>query len=218
MALVNHTAALLRAIARAWRHKVGYSVVTLLIFFVSVSVLATLDLIPERKSTPALTASVMEAVTPPQSVVAPELPVSIEIARIGLKTSVLNPTRTDVATLDAALNDGAVRYPTSAKLGADGNVILFGHSSYLPVINNPAFKAFNEIQKLTKQDRIIVKGETHTFVYQVESVTSADAGVDGIPLTVEGKMLTLATCDSFGTKSDRFIVTARFVESYPNAS
>jgi LPXTG-site transpeptidase (sortase) family protein len=217
MALVNHTAALLRAIARAWRHKIGYSVVTLLIFFVSVSVLATFDLLPERKTTVALTASVAEAVVA-QPIVVPELPVSIEIARIGLKTAVANPTRTDVPTLDAALHDGAVRYPTSAKLGADGNVILFGHSSYLPVINNPAFKAFNEIQKLTKEDRIVVKGETTTFVYQVESVNSADAGVDGIPLTVEGKMLTLATCDSFGTKSDRFIVTARFVESYPNAS
>ncbi len=217
MALVNHTAALLRAIARAWRHKVGYSVVTLLVFFVSVSTLAMLDLLPERKSDVSLTASVVEAVKT-ESAVAPELPVRIEIARIGLKATVANPTATDVATLDAALHDGAVRYPTSAKLGADGNVILFGHSSYLPVVNNPAYKAFNEIQKLTKEDRIVVQGATHTFVYQVESVNSADAGVDGIPLTVEGKMLTLATCDSFGTKSDRFIVTARFVESYPNAS
>jgi LPXTG-site transpeptidase (sortase) family protein len=86
------------------------------------------------------------------------------------------------------------------------------------VVNNPAYKAFNEIQKLTKDDRIVVTGETRTFVYQVESVNSADAGTDGIPLSVSGQMLTLATCDSFGTKSDRFVVTARFVESYPNAS
>lgn len=216
MALATHTAALLRAIARAWRHKIGYSALTLLVFFVSTSVLATLDLLPERQSQVSLTASSVEAVA--ESDVTPELPESIEIARIGLKTRVANPTRTDVETLDAALHDGAVRYPTSAKLGAEGNVILFGHSSYLPVVNNPAYKAFNGIQELTTEDKILVKGATHTFVYQVETVNSADATEDGIPLTVTGKMLTLATCDSFGTKSDRFIVTARFVESYPNAS
>lgn len=215
MAVIQRTAQFIRALSRIWQHKAGFSAVALLVFFVSVSFLATLDLLPERKVTTSLTATRMET---SQVATPPELPKKIEIARINLDVDIANPTATDVATLDEALNDGAVRYPVSAKLGSDGNVILFGHSSYLPVVNNPAFKAFNEIQKLNTTDRIVVTGETRTYVYQVESVQSADAGTDGIPLSVSGKMLTLATCDSFGTKSDRFVVTARFVESYPNAS
>ena len=175
-----------------------------------------LDLLPERKEVPVVTATKTEAVT--TVVQSPELPERIEIPSIKLKVNVANPNSTDVATLDAALHTGAVRYPLSAKLGEDGNVIAFGHSSYLPVVNNPAYKAFNEIQKLKVGERIMVVGTDNTFVYVVETVNSANAGTDAIPLTVTGKMLTLATCDSFGTKSDRFVVTASFVESYPNAS
>ena len=216
MVLVQRTAELVRALLRVWQHKIPFAAVTLLVFFVSVSVLASLDLLPERKESITLTATRAEVAD--TAAVTPELPVKIEIPSIKLAVSVANPTATDVPTLDAALHGGSVRYPTSAKLGGEGNVVLFGHSSYLPVVNNPAYKAFNEIQKLTVEDRIVVTGETRTFVYQVESVNSADAGTDGIPLSVSGQMLTLATCDSFGTKSDRFVVTARFVESYPNAS
>jgi LPXTG-site transpeptidase (sortase) family protein len=216
MVLVQRTAELVRALLRVWQHKIAFTAVALLVFSMSVGVLASFDLLPERKVEATLTATRTE--TPVATAVTPEFPVKIEIPSIKLAVTVANPAGTDVPTLDAALHNGAVRYPVSAKLGGDGNVILFGHSSYLPVVNNPAYKAFNEIQKLNTEDRILVTGETRTFVYQVESVNSADAGTDGIPLSVSGQMLTLATCDSFGTKSDRFIVTARFVESYPNAS
>ncbi len=216
MALVHQTAKLIRAISAVWKQKIAFTAVALLVFGVSVASLAMLDLLPERKEVPVVTATKTEAVT--TVVQSPELPERIEIPSIKLKVNVANPNSTDVATLDAALHTGAVRYPLSAKLGEDGNVIAFGHSSYLPVVNNPAYKAFNEIQKLKVGERIMVVGTDNTFVYVVETVNSANAGTDAIPLTVTGKMLTLATCDSFGTKSDRFVVTASFVESYPNAS
>jgi LPXTG-site transpeptidase (sortase) family protein len=94
-------------------------------------------------------------------------------------------------------------------------VILFGHSSYLPIVNNKAFKAFNGIQDLEAGDRILVTGTSRTFVYEVTSVREADALEDAIPLMASGNRLTLATCDSFGKKTARFIVTADLVESYP---
>ncbi len=216
MALVHQTAQLIRAISAVWKQKIAFTAVALLVFGVSVASLAALDLLPERKELPVVTASNTEVVAP--VAVAPELPERIEIPSIKMNVTVSNPSSTNVATLDAALHTGAVRYPLSAKLGEDGNVIAFGHSSYLPVVNNPSYKAFNDIQKLKVGDRIMVVGSDHTYVYAVETVNSANAGTDAIPLTVTGKMLTLATCDSFGTKSDRFVVTASFVESYPNAS
>jgi sortase (surface protein transpeptidase) len=51
----------------------------------------------------------------------------------------------------------------------------------------------------------------------VASVTKESSASDaGIPLVVTGKVLTLSTCDSFGQKTDRFVVVANFVESHPS--
>lgn len=215
MALVSTTAQLIRAISRVWQHKVGYFMATLAVFGLSVYGLAVLDLLPEA---PAPTVAVAQVQATLPATTTPELPVAISIPSIKLSVSVDNPETTNVAKLDEALLHGAVRYPTSGMLGSDGNVIVFGHSSYLPIVNNKSFKAFNEIQKLTKGDQVLVSGTTQTYVYVVETVRQADAGTDAIPLAVTGQVLTLATCDSFGKSTDRFIVTAHFVESYPNAS
>ena len=145
-----------------------------------------------------------------------ELPVSIDIPAIGLSVDVANPTSTNIEVLDKELLNGAVRYPTSASLGGDGNVIIFGHSSYLPIVHNSAYKTFNNIQKLTAGNLITVRSIDRSYIYMVASVEKENADSSaGIPLKVESPRLTLATCDSFGTKSDRFIVTAVLVESQP---
>lgn len=207
----SQNSAFAKVLSRKWSFLAAFFV----ILFVSASVLAVLDLLPESDEAagewekPALVADSAH------TMVAPELPTHIEIPEIGLKAAIENPTSTNVAVLDRALNTGAVRYPTSAKLGQEGNVILFGHSSYLPIVNNQSYKAFNGIQELTAGDRIFVTGSSRTFVYEVVSVREADAEEDAIPLTAVGNRLTLATCDSFGQKSDRFVVTADLVESYP---
>lgn len=217
MALVSSTAQLIRAVSRAWQHKIGYLFATLVVFGFSVYGLALADLLPEA---PAATVAVTATHATSSAAVhaAPELPTAIHIPSINLSVTVANPDTTNVEKLDELLLSGTVRYPTSGKLGENGNVIVFGHSSYLPVVHNKAYKAFNEIQKLKTGDRILVQGTSVTYVYAVEGVRQADAGTDAIPLTVSGQMLTLATCDSFGKSTDRFIVTAHFVESYPNAS
>jgi LPXTG-site transpeptidase (sortase) family protein len=140
-----------------------------------------------------------------------ELPIGIDIPSIGVKANVENPTKTDIPSLDEALLSGAVRYPTSARLGEEGNVLIFGHSSYLPVVHNQAFKAFNEISKLEAGEAIFVYAEGRRYAYEVERVEPANIANDAIPLSVDGAKLTLVTCNSFGDKSDRFIVTATLV-------
>jgi sortase (surface protein transpeptidase) len=42
---------------------------------------------------------------------------------------VVNPSSTDIDVLDQDLTLGAVHYPTSAQLGVNGTVLIFGHSS-----------------------------------------------------------------------------------------
>lgn len=217
MVMVIQAARLVRTLVRTYEKKWSFAAAFLLVFFVSFSTLAVFDIVPEAPvSEPNPIATVPQSALLATAVTAvPELPQHIEIPAIGLSVNIANPTSTDAEVLDTALLSGTVRYPTSAKLGEDGNVIVFGHSSYLPVVNNQAFKAFNGIQKLEAGDRITVSGTTHTYVYEVETVEEKDAESAAIPLEVGGKVLTLVTCDSFKTKTDRFVVTARLVGSNP---
>lgn len=215
MAFVKATARAVRTFGQVYERKWTFLAAFLLIFFFSFSVLTTFDIVPEpvvaeKVEQESLTASVGETLAKKS-----ELPVRIEISAINLDATIANPVKTDVATLDEALLDSAVRFPTSAKLGEHGNLIVFGHSSYLPVVNNEAFKIFNQIQDLKKGDRITVYGKDTAYVYEVDTVSQEDANSAAIPLTVSEPTLTLATCDSFGKKSDRFVVVAKLVGSHP---
>jgi LPXTG-site transpeptidase (sortase) family protein len=216
MALVHAAAALITSIQKVFSRKWTFLALFVCTFMVSYTTLAAFDLLPEVPVSPvaevpsvALTASALQAEA------TPELPLHIEIPKLGISTDIGNPTSTSIELLDKELLTRAVRYPTSAKLGETGNVVLFGHSSYLPVVNNKAFKLFNEIQNLKKGDTIMVKGDSRMYVYAVKTVSQEDAESAAIPLTVGEPTLTLATCDSFGKKSDRFVVVATLVESYP---
>ncbi len=197
----------------AFRHGIAYTVGSIIVFILSLVFLAYLDLLPEAVEPETTPLVGVEEDEEPVIVDEGELPKRVEIPSIGLRVNISNPATTDIKTLDKYLLSGAVRYPTSAKVGGPGNAILFGHSSYLPVVSNRNFKAFNGIQKLKSGDEITVYGTDKVYTYAVESVVEADAESGAIPLNVDGAKLTLATCDSFGKKTDRFIVTAVLVDS-----
>jgi LPXTG-site transpeptidase (sortase) family protein len=189
------------------------------VFGATVLILSSFDMLPDpsKAGTTAPTLTESEKQGEAAGVVA--LPEKISIPKLKLEATVANPTTTNAQTLDQDLLYGAVRYPTSGNLGVEGqNVVLFGHSSYLPVVHNQAYKTFDGIQNLAHGDQILVTGAGKTYVYEVETVAAANAQTDGIPLSVTGNKLTLITCDSFATKSDRFVVIAHLVESYPSAS
>jgi LPXTG-site transpeptidase (sortase) family protein len=219
--IVAAAARLVLAGRRIREKKAAFFVLAVAIFLASVSLLARLDLLPEASQTatadtgsPAVTLATSTPETPTA-----EEPVTVSIPAISLSAAVANPTTTDATALDALLLKGAVRYPTSAKLGENGNVVLFGHSSYLPVVYNQAYKTFDGIQKLATGDTITVSSATTVYTYRVRSMERESAASDaGIDLAVSGKVLTLVTCNSFATKSDRFVVTADFVESHPIAN
>lgn len=218
--LATGVARLVRATQQAYERKWSFLAFAVLVFALSLTVLSILGLTPDSAATRALGESDGTAGSATQAAVivsqeTPEVPVKVTIPAIGLSAIVANPSSTQTAILDTALLKGAVRYPTSAKLGQAGNVVLFGHSSYLPIVNNPAYKTFNGIQKLHTGDTIVVYSSGRAYVYAVRAVAKESAASDaGIPLDVPGRVLTLSTCDSFGEKTDRFVVTADFVESH----
>jgi LPXTG-site transpeptidase (sortase) family protein len=186
-----------------------------LIYFLTLLGLSFLGLAPWSSDAPSFVPSTNNGDGSTVAVEEGELPVRIEIPSIGIRTTVTNPSSTSVAALDAELTKGAVRYPGSGVPGEEGNVLVFGHSSHLPVVHNQAYRAFNDIQKLKAGDPIFVIGEENAYIYSVESVEEATTESDGIPLQVDGAKLTLATCNNFGTKEDRFIVVATLVKVEP---
>ncbi len=137
-----------------------------------------------------------------------EAPAHIEIPKVGVASVVLNPTDPAPAKLDLDLAKGAIQYPGSPNLGEQANVLLFGHSSYLPIVHNQAYRAFNEIQNLVAGDEIYVYGQKYVYIYKVLEEHKANSLATEIPLEATGYKLTLVTCDTFEAKTDRFIVTA----------
>ncbi len=231
--VITIVARAIRVLRRVYSRKGIFLLISLAVFLISLAFLAHFDMLPDpsasgagrgteaaaqvtlQKTTPLVTGEAPKDTQP--FAPATELPVKIVIPAIHLSKPVVNPDTTNIALLDKALRAGAVRYPLSARLGERGNVIIFGHSSYLPFAN-PLYKTFDGIQKLAKGDSILVSASARTYVYAVDTVSKESATSAAIPLTVPGKELTLSTCDSFGKKTDRFIVTAHLVDSYPVGS
>lgn len=141
------------------------------------------------------------------------LPEKIIFESLNQTVTVLNPTSRNIADLDNALLNGAVRHPDSATLNQDGTVFILGHSSYLPNVINENFQAFNGIQNLKWGDIIKVEAGLTTYIYKVNKVYEAKATATTIPIAGEDKKLVLATCNSFGSVDDRYIVEAKLIES-----
>lgn len=134
-------------------------------------------------------------------------PSRILIPSVGIDSVVLQPQSPMIDVLDSALQKGAVYYPGSGFI-EKGNIFIFGHSSGLPVVINQAYKTFNGIEKSNIGDEIILyaNGQKHTYI--IERVYQADAESAFIDLSRSGRRLTISTCNSFGTKSDRWVVDA----------
>lgn len=174
-------------------------------------------LVTERKvDTTSVVASASEEKTttlPVATVEGTILPTRIIIDTLDVNVKVLNPKARDIASLDKALLSGVVRHPDSANLSKAGNILILGHSSYLPNVMNKNFQAFNGIQKMTWGDKIRVQSEGKEYIYRVQKVYQAKASDLTVPFTPGKAKLTLATCNSFGSKEDRFIVEANLLES-----
>lgn len=141
-------------------------------------------------------------------------PTRVVIGTIGVDTPVTNPQSTSLASLDEELLSGAVRYPGTAYLDEEGSVLIFGHQSYLPVVKNKAFKAFNDVQDLKQGDTISVYAGATEYRYAVRSVTLVSTEIGTIPLETRGRTLVLVTCNSLGGKEERYIVRADFIGTF----
>ncbi len=143
------------------------------------------------------------------------VPTGISIPKIGLNAGIVNPSSTSISALDTALEKGVVRYPGSAYPGEKGTVFLFGHSSGLPVVNNQNYKVFNNLWDLSSGDLIVIRSKDRAYSYRVTSVSLVTDSNAVVEFQTNERKLVLATCNTFGKKQDRYVVSADFVESYP---
>lgn len=208
-----------------WERKTVFFSVFFLVFSLSYLLLVAIDFVPEPKQEAAPFVPVRETTIPEQSQTieqaasvsefdgntGPVLPRSIRFPKLDRTVAVLNPTSRTVADLDTALLSGAVRHPDSAHLAQDGNVFILGHSSYLPGVLNRNFQAFNGIEDLEWGDIIEITTDTSIVTYEVHNTFKARAQDVTVPIAGNKKLLTLATCNSFGSIDDRFIVEAKQV-------
>jgi len=196
---------------------ISFSVAFVAFFLLCFSFLALVGATPNPLSSTDTSNNAPQSSGVAANVSAPEAPIRVVAKDIGLDIQIVNPTSTDINDLDNALTQGAVHYPTSAPLGINGTVLLFGHSSYLPVVYHSYYKTFDGIQDLKTGAIVSVYSGTTEYRYAVSGVRVADSTDDNdnqIPLSNDNKYLTLVTCDSFAAKSNRFIVTATFVGAY----
>lgn len=209
---------------RLYARKVAFLTVFFAVILLSYSILFIVDFIPEpikERDVAEESVVVEEVVTQEevaQLVVVPKvdspLPLKIIFDTLNKEVKVNNPESHTIADLDASLLTGAVRHPDSADFQADGNIFILGHSSYLPNVFNKNFQAFNGIQDLKWGDKIRLQSDGMEYVYQVKKVYKAKATEVFVPETPGEAKLTLATCNSFGTKDDRFMVESVLIGSY----
>jgi len=211
--------------------RVSFVLSFFLVFLFSYAFLAWADLLPEPKAvedqnSPSVVSvePVMVAVEQPVEQVlgamsanaliasALLLPDTITFDALNRSVSVLNPTSRTVEDLDAALLYGVVRHPDSAALGQKGTVFILGHSSHLPTVLNRNFQAFNGIQNLKFGDLIRLESGNTEYVYSIDKVYKASASAVTVPIAGDFERLVLATCNSFGSSDDRFIVEAELLE------
>lgn len=191
----------------------GFVATFIFLFVLTVVFLAAVDALPEPIGGAQTPVVVQPTPAPTTNLPAsPELPVRVAAKDIGLDIVVFNTQSSAIADLDADLLKGAVRHPTSAGLAEDGTMLLFGHSSYLPIVRNQNYKAFNGIQNLKEGQVVSVYSDTREYRYTVTNVRLANAEEDVVELRSDGKYLTLVTCNTFAAKTARYVVSATLKE------
>ncbi len=188
------------------------------LFVVLFGISWSLGIVPKLEDDDAIAAEVTVATSTSETseeIYIDGTPARIIIDAIDVDATIITPPSTELSDLDEALLQGVVHYPGSGSLNDVRNVFLFGHSTGFRVVQNQAFKVFNNLKELTKNDLIRVQSMTHEYVYRVMSVELANAEEVNVDFRSNVRMLTLSTCNAFGAKEERYIVLAEFVGEFP---
>ncbi len=138
------------------------------------------------------------------------LPTELYIPKLDRRLNVQNPQTRNIDILNLKLKEAVLRYDGTGTLAENSrNMLIFGHSSYLPYVKNKMYKAFNKVETLLPGDLIIVTGnDGKKYTYSVKKVRNVKAGNFNVQINTARKTLTLVTCNVLGAKEDRWIIEA----------
>ncbi|RJQ37408.1 sortase [Candidatus Parcubacteria bacterium] len=148
-------------------------------------------------------------------------PISVEVPRIiipsqGIDAPIVSPSSADIPALNEALGQGAARYPGSAAPSEHGTVFLFGHSTGLRMIHNPAYATFNDLGAIEPGELIRIRWGNREYWYRatsIRTVAAADAAIDIRP-TPGVRTLVLSTCNVFGSVEERIVIEAAYERNF----
>lgn len=126
-------------------------------------------------------------------------------------------TTIDEKTIEAALDNGVVHYPTTSKPGENGNAAFFGHSSN-NIFNKGKYKfAFVMLRTLVPGDTFYLTYNGKVYAYKVITKSVVDPSEVGVLNPVPGQTATatLITCDPPGTSLKRMVVVGQQISPDP---
>lgn len=171
---------------------------------------AVLDLFAKTENTAGPLSADLSTETPINIGTGPQ-PIRLLIEKIGVDAPVENPQSRDVAVLDNALLKGVVHYPGSGSLENNTNLFLFGHSTNWLAVHNQAFKSLNRLGELQLGDKIKLFSEKKEYIYKIVNISLVDQNETLVKFEAGKRKLTISTCDTFGKRNARFVVTADFI-------
>ena len=139
-----------------------------------------------------------------------ELPLFIDVPSLGIHSTIEAPDTKSVSVLDDALSRGPVYYQGSGTPG-NRNMLIFGHSTGFSIVHNQAYKVFNNIKLGKTGEYVFIQTSTGVYTYVVQNVKKVSKYSTWIQFNSSKPLLTLSTCDSFGKKSDRWVLEAEYV-------
>lgn len=113
--------------------------------------------------------------------------------------------------LQNSLKNGVGHYPDTAMPGKQGNVFIFGHSSYYWWDNSAYNSIFANLENIKNGEDIFIYSDGSLYIYRVSNTRIISA--DDLSVLEQGKgyKLTLMTCTPLGTNLRRFVVEANLI-------
>ena len=157
---------------------------------------------------PARAATATPIIIDPTAVTPSSTP-EIIIPKINLEIPAdFSQTSTDEATIETALENGVVHYPSTVTPGQRGNAAFFGHSSN-NIFNPGKYKfAFVLLHELVPGDTFYLTYNGKVYIYKVFSKRIVDPTEVSVLNNIPGHAATatLITCDPPGTSLHRLVV------------
>jgi len=185
------------------------SITIVVVFIISWLVFAIIGLVPDSL-TPNVFRKIQRDIHIVDNLLRDESytrPDYIIIKKIGVSSPIGHPSSKTVSVLDKFLKQGAVHYPGSGSIES-GNIFLFGHSSSWQPVQNEAYETFNGLENLEPGDMIELKVGEQSWFYKVTNVKLVNENTALVEFDSSKRTLTISTCNSFGTKEQRWVIEA----------